>query len=90
MKKIELGDKVRCKYTKFVGVAVARTEFINGCIQYTVVPKVEKDNKYCLEEISIDEGALEVITPSKKPKKKIEKFSRSGGASRSAPKFRGY
>ena len=57
---INLGDKVKCKLTGFTGVAVAKTEFINGCIQYTVVGQAGKDNKYP-EEISIDEDSLEVI-----------------------------
>ena len=43
--KIELGDKVKCEHSGFTGVAVAETRFINGCVQYSVLPKVDKDNK---------------------------------------------
>ena len=43
--EIELGDKVKCKHTGFVGIAVAKTEFINGCIQYEVMPRVKKNNE---------------------------------------------
>ena len=70
MKEIKLGSKVRDKVTGFVGIATARTEFLNGCIQYSIQPKVEKDNKVP-EEIAVDVGSLEVIKPKKiKIKKK--------------------
>ena len=79
--KIKLGDKVRDKITGLVGIAVAKTEFLNGCIQYkteflngciqyNVAPKVGKDNRI-IDEIGIDIGSLEVIKPKKiKVKKK--------------------
>lgn len=75
MKEIKLGDKVRCKLTGFTGTAVAKTEFINGCIQWNVLPK-GKDKGKMPEDMSIDEQSLEVIP--KKKKKKIEK-SETGG-----------
>jgi hypothetical protein len=34
MSEIKLGDYVRDKLTGFKGVAVARTEFVNGCVQF--------------------------------------------------------
>ena len=34
MSKIKLGDKVRCKITGFIGIAVVRSEFLNVCIQW--------------------------------------------------------
>ena len=66
---IELGDKVKDIYTGFVGVAVAKIEFINGCVQFTVAPKVDKDNKQS-EPIDIDEESLTVVKSQvrKKPK----------------------
>lgn len=66
MKKIKLGDKVKCKITGFKGVTIARIEYINGCIQYEIVPKVKKGEKYP-EGINLDEGCLEVLK-KKKPK----------------------
>jgi len=65
MSEIELGDKVRCKYSGFTGIAVTRVEFINGCVQYGIVPKVTKDKQYP-EEVGIDEGSLELVSPKKK------------------------
>lgn len=86
MKEIELGDKVKCKYTGYTGVAVARTEFINGCVQYSIAAKVGKDNKLPDGEISLDEDSLIVV--SKRREKSVKKDT--GGARRTAPKLRGY
>jgi len=65
---IELGDKVKCIYSGFEGVAIARTEFINGCVQFSVLPK-SKDGKIP-EEIGIDEDSLKVVGTTKKQVKK--------------------
>lgn len=54
-----LGDKVKCKHTGFSGIIVGRTEFINGCKQYCVIPK-EKDGKYP-EDVGIDEESLKLM-----------------------------
>ena len=76
---IKLGDKVRCKVSGFVGVAVVRSEFINGCVQYDVQGRVSKDNKIP-ESVGIDQQSLEVI---KTPKKKVVKRKTGGPNSRS-------
>ncbi len=85
MTEIKLGDKVRCTLSGFVGIAVAKTEFINGCIQWSVLPKVDKGNKP-VEEVGIDEKSLEVVIP---PKKLIKK-ERTGGPMTRGLKQRGY
>jgi len=59
-KKIELGDKVRCIYTGYTGIAVTKMEFINKCIQFEIAPKVGKDNKQH-DAIFIDIQSLEII-----------------------------
>ncbi|HDK42067.1 MAG TPA: hypothetical protein ENG87_01705 [Candidatus Pacearchaeota archaeon] len=74
-KEIKLGSKVRNKISGFVGIAVARTEFLNGCIQYNVQPKAGKDNKVP-EDIAVDVGSLEMIQPKKVKIKKKD----TGGA----------
>jgi len=61
---IELGDKVKCIYTGFTGVTVAKIEFINGCVQFSVQPKVDKDGKYP-EEMNIDNSSLIIIKKTK-------------------------
>lgn len=83
--EIKLGDKVKCKITGFKGIAVARTEFINGCIQWSVLPKGDKSNKMP-EEIGIDEQSLEII---KIPKRKVKK-KENGGPIRRGTSLRGF
>jgi hypothetical protein len=40
---IKLGAKVRDTITNFQGIAVARTEWLHGCIRITIQPPVRKD-----------------------------------------------
>jgi len=82
--EIKLGDKVRDKITGFMGIAVAKTEFLNGCIQFNVLPKGDKINKMP-DEISIDEQSLEIIRVKKKVKKK-----ENGGPMRKGFSYRGF
>lgn len=84
-KEIKLGDQVKDKITGFKGIAVAKTEFINGCVQWEVVPKIAKDNKYP-ESVGIDQQTLEVIV---KKRKKIVKKN-TGGATTKPITMRGY
>lgn len=67
MDEIELGDKVRCKHTGYTGIAVARTEFINGCTQYLIAPRWDKKSTSPPDEVGIDSQSLEVVKPKKKP-----------------------
>lgn len=44
MFKFNMRDSVKCNVTGFAGVVTARTEYLNGCIQYCVKPtKLAKD-----------------------------------------------
>jgi len=85
--EIELGDTVKDKVSGFKGIATSRTEFLNGCIQYDVVPKVGKDNKI-LEGVAIDEGSLEIIK-KKLGVKKVKK-EEDGGPNHPSIRMRGY
>jgi len=85
MIKIKLGDKVRCKLTGFTGIATAKTEFINGCIQWNVLPRGDKNNKMP-EDMSIDEQSLEVIKTKKKKVKKDD----NGGPMHNGLHLRGF
>lgn len=62
--EVELGRKVKCKVTGFVGVAIARTVFINGCARITVQPPVDKDGKHP-DALYIDETAIEYVGKTK-------------------------
>jgi len=61
---IELGDEVIDKITGFKGIVVAKTEYINGCIQYEVQPKIDKDGKIP-ESTNIDKETIELVVPKK-------------------------
>ena len=79
-KKVELGDKVRDKVSGFVGIATSKTEFLNGCIQCDIIPKVGKDNKPS-EGICMDLNNLEVVRKGviKKPKVELDEEYPDGG-----------
>ena len=85
VKEIKLGDTVKCKVSGFKGIVVARTEFINGCIQLEVQPKVNKKNEH-MESLGIDIQSLEKISIKKKAVKKKS----TGGANTKSTKMRGF
>lgn len=62
-KKVELGDRVEEAITGFVGIAVARTEWLFGCVRITVQPEKLKDNKIG-ETQTFDEPQLKLIKRS--------------------------
>ena len=86
MGEIELGDKVKDKISGFEGIAVSRTVFINGCVQYGVVPRVTKGEKYP-EEVGIDEDSLIVV---KKNTVETKEEDETGGRPTRNIRCRGY
>lgn len=42
---IKLGMKVKDRVTGFTGIATAKVEYINGCVQFCVKPPVGVDGK---------------------------------------------
>ncbi len=89
--KIELGDKVQCKYSGFTGIAVAKQEFINKCVQFTVIPKHSKSKQFIPpEEITMDEQSL-IIIKKKKPDFEPEEVEEPpGGPNRKDVRQRGF
>ncbi len=57
---IDLGKEVRCKVSGFTGIVTSRTEYLNGCVQYGIRPKIDKEGKM-VESSFIDSQQLEVI-----------------------------
>ena len=90
-KEIELGDKVRCIHTGFEGTAICKSEFINGCVQWAILPKINKTSKTSKEnimpeEVGIDSQSLEVVL-----KKKVKMIKKeTGGPMRYGIKSRGF
>lgn len=50
----KLGEKLRDRVTGFEGIATCRTEYLNGCIQYSLTPKAKKTADKYPEGISLD------------------------------------
>ena len=65
MVRISFGAVVKDSVTGFKGTVVARAEFITGCVQYEVVPSVDKDGKMT-DSYWIDENRLEIVRAAKK------------------------
>lgn len=79
--EIKLGNKVRDKVTGYEGVATARVEYLNGCVQYCVKPKVGSDGKMPDPEY-IDVQQLEVVSEGA-----TVEASKTGGTQRDCPKY---
>jgi len=60
---IKLGDYVRDKITNFEGLTLGKSEYLNGCVQFEVQPRIDKEGKMSESEW-IDEQQLEVIEES--------------------------
>ena len=95
---IELGDRVKCIYTGFTGIAVAKTIFINGCEQISVAPKWDGKSQL-IDEMGIDSQSLKIVKKNPiKLKEKAEEMLEAleeedegtGGPMRRAVKQRGY
>lgn len=68
---IKLGDRVKDTVSGLVGIATQRIEFLNGCIQYSVTPKLKKGGTEMVAW-NIDEEQLvslekEKVTVKKSP-----------------------
>lgn len=57
----KLGQKLRCRVTGMEGIATARIEYLNGCVQYCVRPKNKDKNAKPTDGEYIDAQQLEVI-----------------------------
>jgi hypothetical protein len=74
VQRFELGTELRDKVTGFTGIAMTRVEFLNGCIQYGLKPKVnDKEPHKMTETIHIDVAQLELVKHEKVDVKKPAK-----------------
>lgn len=74
-----MGDKVVDIVSGLVGIAVARVEYLNGCIQWCVAPKGQPD-ALKVDSYYIDEGQLKRIDRGiNKPAPRLRVTRRSGG-----------
>lgn len=80
MFKFNLRDSVKDQVTGFAGVITARTEYLNGCLQYCVKPTKLKKDGTMTEGEWFDEQQLDLV--KKKPATKKE---RTGGPQQTPP-----
>ena len=57
--EVGLGDRVEDRISGFSGIAIARCEWLYGCVRVTVQPEKLKDGKLC-ETQTFDEPQLKV------------------------------
>ena len=78
---VKLGDKVRDTISGFEGVAVARTEYLNGCARVGVQPPVDKDGKLP-EAQHFDQPQLMVLAGKEAARPAHDVDGRTGGPGR--------
>jgi hypothetical protein len=82
MKKVELGDEVKCKVTGFKGVVTMYSQCLTGCDRIVVQPPVNKEGKHP-DSMWLDTHAVTIIKKGKvKPesvREPIELGGRKGG-----------
>jgi hypothetical protein len=94
--EIELGDKVKDLISGFEGIAVAKTVFINGCVQFSIAQQLKKGQTLPVEGApSIDSVSLRVLKKDavglKKKEEKAEiPRGRTGGPTKFMKPMRGY
>lgn len=82
--RFKLGVKLKDKVSKAEGICVSRTEFLNGCIRYTIQPPVNKKDKTLPNELWFDESQLEEINEG--VSKEIVQRNTGGPTTQSPPK----
>ncbi len=81
-----LREKVRDTVTGVTGIAVARIEYMNGCVQYLIQPKVVKDGVPAKPEW-YDTQQVELVGVRKTAKAKQEEEDPGGPPPKSTPHF---
>lgn len=70
--KFDLGDRVKDRVSGFEGIVCIRMEHLNGCRQYGMYPKVDKDGKIPDphyidgEQLELVDNGLNITAPIKK------------------------
>lgn len=57
---IQVGDRARDKISRFTGIVVARTEWLNKCVRLTIQPEELKDGKP-IDNHTFDEEQVELV-----------------------------
>lgn len=84
---IKLGKEAQDKITGFKGIITGRAEYLTGCNQYILTPKVKKGSASPAEGAWFDEGSLEIIGKGISAKE-VQTADTLGGPQRDAPPTR--
>ena len=66
MAEIKLGCTARDTITGYVGVVIATTKWLNGCVRITIQTRELKDGRP-IESVTFDAEQIEVVEESKQP-----------------------
>ena len=81
---LKLGLKAREKVTGIEGILTGKAEYLYGCEQWMITPKVSKETPDKIESFWFDSGRLEVIGFGVLPKSVMG--PKPGGPNHDAPK----
>lgn len=73
------GVHVRDTVTGLKGIIDTRAEWLNGCLRYSVQPKMKKADKETPKSYWVDEAQLEQIGEGVRRADKPEQVARTGG-----------
>ena len=79
-KEIVLGNKIEDMVSGLTGIAIARVEYLNGCVQFALRPKIKKGENKFPEATYFDESQLKIVSVGLVVKKK-----KTGGPSNHTP-----
>ncbi len=54
--EIKLGQKVKDVVTGFTGIAVAKCIYLNGCVQFQIVPRFNPESGILYRNLWVDEA----------------------------------
>lgn len=80
---IQLGQKGKDKITGFEGIITGRAQYLYGCIQYCITPKIKAD--VIKDSQWFDEGRIEITGKGIEPKE-VTIEDEPGGPNRDCPK----
>lgn len=67
MTKVKLGQEVVDTVSGFTGIAIARTDWLNGCARIIVQPPVDKEGKLP-EDKQFDEPQMAIVNETPHPR----------------------
>lgn len=86
--RVKLGKQYKDSICGFQGVAVARTEYLHGCVRILIAPTALKPDGDFLPDCWFDEPQLESVRSTLKIRKTKAAGRHPGGPSRSVPSNR--